>query len=85
MQTTEALSFGRRTWQVMAGAWPDRAGDPFADRMNEIPKYVASRTLGQEDLTWPTPLCCLRTHARAGVDLHVEHRRAHLQLPASSA
>ncbi|HEX2027706.1 MAG TPA: dihydrofolate reductase family protein [Nitriliruptorales bacterium] len=49
---TEALLFGRRTWQVMAGAWPDRAGDPFADRMNELPKYVASRTLTPDDLTW---------------------------------
>ena len=36
----------------MAAAWPERAGDPFADRMNEIPKYVASRTLTQDDLTW---------------------------------
>lgn len=36
----------------MAAAWPGRAGDPFADRMNEIPKYVASRTLSQADLTW---------------------------------
>ena len=52
MQGTEALLFGRRTWQVMAGAWPDRAGDPFADTMNAIPKYVASRTLAQEDLGW---------------------------------
>ena len=52
MATTEALLFGRRTWQTMAAAWPDRAGDPFADRMNEIPKYVASRTLSQEDLAW---------------------------------
>lgn len=52
MESTEALLFGRRTWQVMAGAWPERAGDPFADRMNEIPKYVASRTLTQDDLTW---------------------------------
>ncbi|MDQ4133668.1 MAG: dihydrofolate reductase family protein [Actinomycetota bacterium] len=52
MQGTEALLFGRRTWQGMAGAWPGRAGDPFADRMNEIPKYVASRTLSQDDLTW---------------------------------
>jgi dihydrofolate reductase len=52
MGETDALLFGRRTWQVMAGAWPDRAGDPFADRMNEIPKYVASRTLSQDDLTW---------------------------------
>jgi dihydrofolate reductase len=53
MQSTEALLFGRRTWQTMAAAWPDRAGDPFADRMNEIPKYVASRTLTQDDLGWP--------------------------------
>jgi dihydrofolate reductase len=52
MATTEALLFGRRTWQTMAAAWPARAGDPFADRMNELPKYVASRTLRQQDLTW---------------------------------
>jgi dihydrofolate reductase len=52
METTEALLFGRRTWQVMAGAWPGRAGDPFADRMNEIKKYVVSGTLTQDDLTW---------------------------------
>jgi dihydrofolate reductase len=52
MATTSALLFGRRTWQVMAGAWPARAGDPFADRMNEIDKYLVSRTLGQDDLSW---------------------------------
>ncbi|WP_432585438.1 dihydrofolate reductase family protein [Streptomyces sp. HD1123-B1] len=47
-----ALLFGRRTWQVMAAAWPGRAGDPFADRMNAIPKYVVSGTLGGDELTW---------------------------------
>jgi len=52
LQAAEALLFGRRTWQTMAAAWPGRAGDPFADRINEIPKYVASRTLTQEDLVW---------------------------------
>jgi dihydrofolate reductase len=52
MADTEALLFGRRTWQTMAAAWPGRAGDPFADRMNALPKYVASRTLTQDDLTW---------------------------------
>lgn len=52
IKETEALLFGRRTWQVMAGAWPERGGDPFADRMNEIRKYVASRTLSQDDLDW---------------------------------
>jgi dihydrofolate reductase len=49
MGETEALLFGRRTWQVMAAAWPGRAGDPFADTMNAIPKYVASRTLTADE------------------------------------
>jgi dihydrofolate reductase len=48
----EALLFGRRTWQGMAAAWPGRAGDPFADRMNAIQKYVVSSTLREDDLTW---------------------------------
>jgi dihydrofolate reductase len=52
MSTAEALLFGRRTWQGMAAAWPERAGDPYADQMNAIKKYVASQTLTQEDLTW---------------------------------
>jgi len=52
IDTTAALLFGRRTWQTMAAAWPERAGDPFADRMNALPKYVVSRTLTEEQLTW---------------------------------
>ena len=48
----EALLFGRRTWQTMAAAWPGRAGDPFADRMNAIEKYVVTSTLGDDELTW---------------------------------
>ena len=56
MNSAEALIFGRRTWQGMAAAWPDRAGDPYADQMNAIPKYVASRTLTPDDMTWNTTL-----------------------------
>jgi dihydrofolate reductase len=52
MGNAEALLFGRRTWQTMAAAWPGRAGDEFADRMNAIPKYVVSGTLKQDDLSW---------------------------------
>lgn len=50
--TVEALLFGRRTWVGMAQAWPERAGDPFADQMNAIKKYVVSGTLTEADLTW---------------------------------
>ncbi|MEU4354464.1 dihydrofolate reductase family protein [Streptomyces virginiae] len=52
LEKAEALLFGRRTWQTMAAAWPERAGDPFADRMNSVPKYVVSETLGDDELTW---------------------------------
>src|SRR6476620_11062045 len=56
MRTADALLFGRRTWKGMAEAWPNRAGDPYADQMNAIEKYVASRTLTESDLTWNTTL-----------------------------
>jgi dihydrofolate reductase len=52
MSTVDALLFGRRTWQGMAAAWPGRAGDPYADQMNAIKKYVVSRTLTENDLSW---------------------------------
>ncbi len=54
MQETQALLFGRRTWQTMAAAWPDRddGSDPFATTMNNIAKYVVSSTLTQDDLHW---------------------------------
>ena len=56
-RSTDALLFGRRTWQVMAGAWPNRAGDPFADWMNSVQKYVVSDTLSDADATWePTTI-----------------------------
>ena len=50
----EALLYGRRTWQGMAAAWPGRAGDPFADRMNAFPKHVVTSSLGDDDMEWNT-------------------------------
>jgi dihydrofolate reductase len=52
MADSAALLLGRRTWQTMGAAWPERAGDPFADQMNAIPKYVVSATLDDGELTW---------------------------------
>jgi dihydrofolate reductase len=52
MDASDALLFGRKTWQGMAAAWPERAGDPFADQMNAITKYVVSSTLTEDDLHW---------------------------------
>jgi dihydrofolate reductase len=56
-ERTDALLYGRRTWQVMAAAWPGRAGGPFADWINAVEKHVVSDTLSEADLTWaPTSL-----------------------------
>ena len=49
-ETTQAQSqlLGRRTFEAFAEAWPQREGD-FADRFNEMPKYVVSSTLKDPD------------------------------------
>jgi hypothetical protein len=51
----DAMVLGRRTYEGLAAVWPQLAGDPtlgvFADRMNSMPKYVASdpaRAVGVE-------------------------------------
>ncbi len=41
----DALLLGRKTYDIFAASWPTRSGDPLADRINAMPKYVASRTL----------------------------------------
>jgi dihydrofolate reductase len=41
----DALLLGRKTWQIHGEAFERMAGDPFADAMNGIHKYVVSTTL----------------------------------------
>ena len=45
----DALLLGRRTYEGFAAAWPEREGE-FADKFNEMPKYVVSSTL--DDPPW---------------------------------
>ena len=40
----ESLLLGRVTYEGFSAAWPDRDGE-FADKMNAMPKHVASTTL----------------------------------------
>ena len=51
----DALLLGRVTYEGFAQAWPPRAGaDDYTDRINAMPKYVASTTL--EETTWNATL-----------------------------
>jgi dihydrofolate reductase len=85
MKQTDALLFGRRTWQVMAAAWPNRAGDQFADHMNDITKYVASRTLSDNDLTWNNSHLLPADDAIGGVRKLKEQEGSDIQVMGSSS
>ena len=52
--TPDALLMGRTTYEGFAEVWPASKGKD-ADRINGMPKYVASRTL-QEPLKWNATL-----------------------------
>jgi len=51
MGETDALLFGRRTYQKMEAHWPNQPeDDPIASMMNRSTKYVVSKTL--DEVTW---------------------------------
>jgi dihydrofolate reductase len=53
---SDALLLGRLTYQGFAASWPSITDEEgFADRMNSLPKYVASTTL-REPLEWNATL-----------------------------
>jgi dihydrofolate reductase len=52
---SDALLLGRRTYEEFVASWSLRSGDPFTDRMNSLPKHIASTTL-QEPLEWNSSL-----------------------------
>ena len=55
----DAMVLGRKTYEGLAAVWPQLADDPalaaFADQMNSMPKYVASRNL-RPPLAWNATL-----------------------------
>ena len=64
MDRSDAMLLGRRTYEEWAGYWPGKtaADDPFAEYINDVPKYVVSRTLK-------------RTTRVGGIDPHHQHGR----------
>jgi dihydrofolate reductase len=48
LQASEAMLMGRNTYDVYAATWPKRDG-AYADKINSMPKYVASTTIDKAD------------------------------------
>jgi dihydrofolate reductase len=53
LEPADGLLLGRATYEGFAQAWPPRSGG-LADKINAMPKHVASRTL--TDTTWNASL-----------------------------
>jgi dihydrofolate reductase len=60
---SDALLLGRTTYEGFAEAWPSREGE-FADKFNNMPKYVVSDSMGEAEWTNSTVI--------AGGDLAAE-------------
>src|SRR5919112_1946318 len=79
---SDAMLLGRRTYQGFADAWPQRTGE-FADKFNEMPKYVVSTTMDGAEWTNTTVLegdladAVAQLRERAGGDV-VVHGSAQL-------
>ena len=55
LNEAEALLLGRKTYEGLSTSYLAMSPNPFVDRINTIPKYVATRTLDQ--LQWnATPI-----------------------------
>ena len=67
---SEALLLGRKTYEGFAAAWPSRDGE-FADKFNNMPKYVVSSTLADPEWSNSTVI---------GTDLAAEVSRLKAEL-----
>ena len=54
LEKHDAFVMGRVTYEQVLAFWGPRTGDPYVDRINAMPKYVASRTLSE--VTWNATL-----------------------------
>jgi dihydrofolate reductase len=69
---SDAQLLGRVTYEGFAEAWPSRDGE-FADKFNEMPKYVVSRTLDSAD--WSNSTILSGDLAESVAKVKAEHER----------
>src|ERR1044072_5589063 len=76
----DALLIGRRTYESVAGAWPQREGE-FADKFNAMPKFGVSTTL--EAAAWNNTTVLDSGHATEQVRKLKDEFDGELQVPGS--
>jgi dihydrofolate reductase len=72
-QTWDAYLLGRRTYDIFASFWPNQPDDSFTRLVNDLPRYVASRTLRTAD--WAGTTILDGDVAQQVADIKGRHRR----------
>jgi dihydrofolate reductase len=74
----DALLLGRRTYEIFAGYWPGAPAEiPFTGLLNQVPKYVASRTLA-DPLAWHGSAVLAEPLAKSVTSLKERHDELHV-------
>jgi dihydrofolate reductase len=77
-RSMDALLLGRRTYEIFANYWPTAPAEmPFTGLLNDVPKYVASRTLA-DPLTWQGSSIVAGTLAEGLTSLKERHDEIHV-------
>ncbi|MCA1812141.1 MAG: dihydrofolate reductase family protein [Halobacteriales archaeon] len=74
IQDIDALLLGRKTYDIFANHWPNAHGE-IARKLNEVPKYVASRTL--QGVDWQNSCLIEGDVATAIPGIKAKHDQVH--------
>jgi dihydrofolate reductase len=74
IENNDALLLGRKTYDIFAGYWPHQSG-VIADKLNAMPKHVASRTL--KELEWRNSTLIEGGLAEGVAKLKAKHKEMH--------
>jgi dihydrofolate reductase len=77
-QAMDALLLGRKTYEIFAGYWPQASEEiPFTNLLNEVPKYVATRSL-TEPLSWSGSTILAGDLVEAVTEVKARHAEVHV-------
>jgi dihydrofolate reductase len=77
-RSMDALLLGRRTYEIFANYWPTAPEEiPFTSLLNDVPKYVASRTLSAP-LDWRGSTLVGESIADGVTSLKERHNELHV-------
>jgi dihydrofolate reductase len=77
-RTMDALLLGRKTYEIFANYWPTAPDEiPFTRLLNDVPKYVASRTLA-DPLAWQGSTVIREPIAEGVTSIKQQHDEVHV-------